>query len=210
MGDGWRVAARNAQGRMHNAGNDYERGGATAVRLLSSSGCDGPARCGIRRCSGLCSLCIVHCALHRAGGAGQSSATEGRAAAPCSAFDEVPRCGASCPSPPASGSPIHDGWVDIVDGRESAGCEQGSGDDAGWRRARPGACGADAPASWNAHTHLELSYLDGAVPPASRFTGLDSRGDGQQARAAGSSRRQSSMRHGVRSRPSTPRDCGRG
>lgn len=84
---------------------------------------------------------------------------------------------------PISGPPLRDGWVDIADGRVSA---IGSGE-----RENAAAPGADAPSAEvgptfrsgerdlgdvvilpglvNAHTHLELSYLRDAVPPASTF-----------------------------------------
>jgi cytosine/adenosine deaminase-related metal-dependent hydrolase len=69
---------------------------------------------------------------------------------------------------PIVSPPIHDGWVDILDGRIS-GLGQGSGDDADGDERDLGHV-ALMPGLVNAHTHLELSYLEGAVPPASRFT----------------------------------------
>ena len=69
---------------------------------------------------------------------------------------------------PIVSPPIHDGWVDILDGRIS-GLGQGSGDDADGDERDLGHV-ALMPGLVNAHTHLELSYLDGAVPPAYRFT----------------------------------------
>ena len=66
---------------------------------------------------------------------------------------------------PISGSPIRDGWVMVEGGRIAA----------------VGPCGAAAastdrdlgevalmPGLVNAHTHLELSHLRGAVPPSAR------------------------------------------
>jgi len=64
---------------------------------------------------------------------------------------------------PIEAPPIRDGWVAIERGRIAG---VGSGK-------RPGAIDlghvAILPALVNAHTHLELSYLRGAVPPAARF-----------------------------------------
>ena len=73
---------------------------------------------------------------------------------------------------PIGDPPIRDGWVDrsiaaaIVGGRRPATSRRGQCDaerecDLGQRRVLPGLV--------NAHTHLELSYLRDAVPPASEF-----------------------------------------
>ena len=64
---------------------------------------------------------------------------------------------------PIAAPPIADGWVAIEHGRVAG---------VGFGR-QPGAIDlghvAILPALVNAHTHLELSYLRGAVPPAARF-----------------------------------------
>jgi cytosine/adenosine deaminase-related metal-dependent hydrolase len=68
---------------------------------------------------------------------------------------------------PISSAPLDDAWVEVEDGRVAA-IGQGHGDasiaerDLGRAVLMPGLV--------NAHTHLELSYLAGAVPPARRFT----------------------------------------
>jgi cytosine/adenosine deaminase-related metal-dependent hydrolase len=59
--------------------------------------------------------------------------------------------------------PIRDGWVEVDAGRIAA---VGSGPA---REAIHLGRAAILPALVNAHTHLELSYLRGAVPPAPRF-----------------------------------------
>jgi aminodeoxyfutalosine deaminase len=64
--------------------------------------------------------------------------------------------------------PLNDGWVDISDGRIT-GLGQGRGTDGGGDVLDLGHV-ALLPGLVNAHTHLELSYLGGTVPPASRFT----------------------------------------
>jgi aminodeoxyfutalosine deaminase len=66
-------------------------------------------------------------------------------------------------------APVDDGWVAVAGGRVTA---------VGAGRAPAGVDGVEVdlgasalmPALVNAHTHLELSYLAGRVPPASRFT----------------------------------------
>jgi aminodeoxyfutalosine deaminase len=70
---------------------------------------------------------------------------------------------------PVSSPPLLDGWVAVDNGRIAAvGQER--------RRAMRSAADIDLghvalmPGLVNAHTHLELSYLAGRVPPASRFT----------------------------------------
>jgi aminodeoxyfutalosine deaminase len=69
---------------------------------------------------------------------------------------------------PISSPPLDDGWVDVLDGRIT-GSGQGSGDaDAGDERDLGHV--ALMPGLVNAHTHLELSYLADAVPPAFGFT----------------------------------------
>jgi len=69
---------------------------------------------------------------------------------------------------PIVSPPLNDGWVDIADGRIS-GLGQGRGTN-GSGDVRDVGHVALMPGLVNAHTHLELSYLGGAVPPASRFT----------------------------------------
>lgn len=64
---------------------------------------------------------------------------------------------------PITEDPIRDGWVAIEDGRV-AGLGAGPAPDAvDLGRA------VVLPSLVNAHTHLELSYLRGAIPPAERF-----------------------------------------
>lgn len=77
---------------------------------------------------------------------------------------------------PVAGPPIRDGWVAVDEGRIVA--VGGPGDpapprgDAAGESATTVACGAVAlmPGLVNAHTHLELSWLRGRIPPASSFT----------------------------------------
>jgi aminodeoxyfutalosine deaminase len=64
---------------------------------------------------------------------------------------------------PVADDPVRDGWVSIEDGR-IVGTGQGEAPDA-----IDLGQAAVLPALVNAHTHLELSYLRGAVPPAERF-----------------------------------------
>lgn len=68
---------------------------------------------------------------------------------------------------PVATAPLHDGWVHVVDGRVAA---------VGDGREAPAAAhtidlGSVAllPGLVNAHTHLELSWLRGRVPPATDF-----------------------------------------
>jgi aminodeoxyfutalosine deaminase len=68
---------------------------------------------------------------------------------------------------PIASPPIDDGWVTIEGGRITA-VGSGRGDDGGPERDLGQV--ALMPALVNAHTHLELSYLAGAVAPAARFT----------------------------------------
>ena len=68
---------------------------------------------------------------------------------------------------PIVSSPIDDGWVDVSDGRIVA-VGSGRGDGSGEERDLGHV--ALMPGLVNAHTHLELSYAAGAVPPAPRFT----------------------------------------
>ena len=71
---------------------------------------------------------------------------------------------------PIAGPPIDDGWVAVADGRIVAvGRERRQGVRAGTADVDLGRA-ALLPGLVNAHTHLELSYLAGAVPPAARFT----------------------------------------
>jgi aminodeoxyfutalosine deaminase len=70
---------------------------------------------------------------------------------------------------PIAAPPIRDGWVAVEGGRIVA-----CGDGAGPRGSASGARELDAaaaimPALVNAHTHLELSYMRGLVPPADSF-----------------------------------------
>ena len=70
---------------------------------------------------------------------------------------------------PIAAPPIRDGWVAVESGRVVA-C--GDGDLPSGAIAAPpfGAAGTVIlPALVNAHTHLELSYLRGLVPPAASF-----------------------------------------
>ncbi len=69
---------------------------------------------------------------------------------------------------PIVSPPLDEGWVEVSDGRISA-VGQGRGDEAD-RDERDLGHVALMPGLVNAHTHLELSYLAGAVPPASCFT----------------------------------------
>src|SRR5215217_9176498 len=70
---------------------------------------------------------------------------------------------------PISSPPLDDGWVDVSEDRIT-GLGQGRGDaDAGGDERDLGHV-ALLPGLVNAHTHLELSYLAGAVPPATQFT----------------------------------------
>ena len=69
---------------------------------------------------------------------------------------------------PIVSPPLNDGWVDISDGRIT-GLGSGRGTDGGGDVLDLGHV-ALLPGLVNAHTHLELSYLGGTVPPASRFT----------------------------------------
>jgi cytosine/adenosine deaminase-related metal-dependent hydrolase len=64
---------------------------------------------------------------------------------------------------PISDEPIRGGWVEVADGRITAVGEGARPDATDVGRA------AILPALVNAHTHLELSYLRGVVPPAERF-----------------------------------------
>ena len=68
---------------------------------------------------------------------------------------------------PIASAPIRDGWVAVDGGRIVATGPPGA---VGWRA--PSATSdrvALLPGLVNAHTHLELSYLRDAVPPASEF-----------------------------------------
>src|SRR5918993_2540608 len=70
---------------------------------------------------------------------------------------------------PIAAAPIRDGWIEVDAGRIAA-CGSGpapAGVDA-VPQAEPGAF-AIMPALVNAHTHLELSYMRGVVPPAPSF-----------------------------------------
>jgi cytosine/adenosine deaminase-related metal-dependent hydrolase len=64
---------------------------------------------------------------------------------------------------PVADDPVRDGWVSIEDGRVAA-TGQGPAPDA-----IDAGSVAILPALVNAHTHLELSYLRGVVPPAEQF-----------------------------------------
>jgi cytosine/adenosine deaminase-related metal-dependent hydrolase len=68
---------------------------------------------------------------------------------------------------PISSPPIDDGWVTIEGGSITA---VGSGRADGGEAERDLGRVALMPGLVNAHTHLELSYLAGAVAPAARFT----------------------------------------
>ena len=130
------VVARNAQGTMHNAETAMNGavpapcGCSSFVGLLRFGACPMRNSAMQRR---LCSLCIVHCALHRAGGAGQSSAAEG----PVGPAHRAPR-----PST-TDGSTS---WM-----AESGGSGKAAGMTQMSDRARPGACSADARARERAH-----------------------------------------------------------
>jgi len=66
---------------------------------------------------------------------------------------------------PIAGRPLRNGWVGVEAGRIAAAGGHGDADgaiDLGDVALLPGLV--------NAHTHLELSYLRGAVPPSARFT----------------------------------------
>jgi aminodeoxyfutalosine deaminase len=66
---------------------------------------------------------------------------------------------------PIAQPPIHDGWVAVQDGRIAEvgeGRGPAGGDDLGNVAILPGLV--------NAHTHLELSYLHGRIPPTWSFT----------------------------------------
>ena len=70
---------------------------------------------------------------------------------------------------PVAAPPVRDGWVAVEAGRVVA-C--GDGDPPSGAIAAPpfgGAGAAILPALVNAHTHLELSYMRGLVPPAASF-----------------------------------------
>lgn len=77
---------------------------------------------------------------------------------------------------PIADDPLRDGWVAIDTGRI---VEVGQGQAAGTRDLGSVAI---LPALVNAHTHLELSYLHGRIPPAARF--------GQWVRAVMTTRQQ--------------------
>ena len=116
---------------MHNAETTMNGAVRPPCGCSSSSGCARLARCAIRRCSA--PLFIVHRALCIASGRERASRVRLRA-----------RWVLPIVSPP-----IHDGWVDILDGRIS-GLGQGSGEEEEGRRAT-WACGADARARERAH-----------------------------------------------------------
>jgi cytosine/adenosine deaminase-related metal-dependent hydrolase len=69
---------------------------------------------------------------------------------------------------PITSAPLDDGWVEISEGR-IGGLGRGRGDRLD-RDERDLGHVALMPGLVNAHTHLELSYLAGAVPRASHFT----------------------------------------
>ena len=70
---------------------------------------------------------------------------------------------------PIAGRPIPDGWVAVDDGRVVAvGRRRAAGEPSARRELGRVAL---LPGLVNAHTHLELSHLRAAVPPASCFTG---------------------------------------
>jgi cytosine/adenosine deaminase-related metal-dependent hydrolase len=71
---------------------------------------------------------------------------------------------------PIDGAPVRDGWV-AVDGGRIVACGGGRDRQAGPAGAREVDLGDAAilPGLVNAHTHLELSYLRGGVPPATSF-----------------------------------------
>src|SRR5215217_9690226 len=70
---------------------------------------------------------------------------------------------------PIAAPPIRDGWVAVEGGRIAA-CGSGAAPE-GEADTPPLKHGAVAimPALVNAHTHLELSYMRGLVPPAASF-----------------------------------------
>ena len=69
---------------------------------------------------------------------------------------------------PVSSPPLDDGWIDVADDRIT---DVGHGVvDGGRGNERDLGHVALMPGLVNAHTHIELSYLAGAVAPASRFT----------------------------------------
>jgi cytosine/adenosine deaminase-related metal-dependent hydrolase len=69
---------------------------------------------------------------------------------------------------PISGPPLRDGWVAVRAGRIDA---VGAGETPKPQgRIRDHGAAAIIPALVNAHTHLELSWLRGRVPPAATFT----------------------------------------
>jgi cytosine/adenosine deaminase-related metal-dependent hydrolase len=72
---------------------------------------------------------------------------------------------------PVAGPPLDEGWVAVEDGRIAAvGHERRSGSGDGAAADVDLGRSVLLPGLVNAHTHLELSYLAGAVPPAARFT----------------------------------------
>ena len=72
---------------------------------------------------------------------------------------------------PITGPPIRNGWVSVVDGVVTAVGPPGTSGTPGTPATTATDLGAVAvlPALVNAHTHLELSYLAGAVAPTARF-----------------------------------------
>lgn len=75
---------------------------------------------------------------------------------------------------PVSGPPVRDGWVAVERGRIAAVGGPGDEPPRGERR-DPGYPAAILPGLVNAHTHLELSWLAGQVPPADRMPAWASR-----------------------------------
>jgi cytosine/adenosine deaminase-related metal-dependent hydrolase len=69
---------------------------------------------------------------------------------------------------PIAGPPIREGWVAIADGRVAA--VGTAHDEKPEGVARDLGAAAVLPGLVNAHTHLELSWLRGRVPPAATFT----------------------------------------
>src|SRR5690242_7069972 len=65
---------------------------------------------------------------------------------------------------PIAGEPIRDGAVSIDRGRIAAVFDRAPADSVALGRV------AILPALVNAHTHLELSFLEGQVPPCDSFT----------------------------------------